>query len=174
MSSKSLLYTRDGKIVPLNSLHGKKPFFRKEAVNEREITIATLLRKNPHPNIVTFYTISPKRRYIDMEMLDTKKTIPKKKLISTLSSVKDHLQSLGIMYIDWKPDQVGLTPDGTIKLFDFDVSGTIDTKTKKWILPPPTIMWSYRQADARGLTDPYEIDDYAFTLLYPPSDFKEA
>ena len=107
-----------------------------------------------------------------MEMLDTTKKIPKRKILSTLRIVKDHLQSLGIMYIDWKPDQVGITTDGTIKLFDFDLSGIIDTKTKKWIVPAPSIYWSYRQAEERGLTDPYEIDDYAFTLMYPPADFK--
>jgi serine/threonine protein kinase len=168
---KSKIYTRSGDIKTIDKLHAGKPFFRKET-HSREIAIAQLLRANPHPNIVTFYIISPKHNYIDMELLDTTKKIPKQQILTTLKKVKDHLQSLGIMYIDWKTDQIGITKDGTIKLFDFDLSGVIDTKTKKWTTPAPSFYWSYTQAEARGLTDPYEIDDYAFTLMYPPKGFK--
>jgi len=168
---KSKIYTFDGQIQTIDKTHAGNPFFRKET-DFREIAIANILRAHPHPNIVTFYTISPKRRYIDMEMLDTTKPIPKQRILQIMSTVKDHLQSLGIMYIDWKTDQIGTAKDGTIKLFDFDASGIIDKKTKKWTIHPPTIYWSYTQAEARGLTDPYEIDDYAFTLMYPPKGFK--
>ncbi len=108
-----------------------------------------------------------------MEMLDTTAKIPKRKLMDTLSTVKQHMQSLGIIYIDWKTDQVGLAADGTIKLFDFDMSALIDTKTRAWIYPPSPLAWSYRQAAARNLKDPLEIDDYAFTLIYPPKGFVE-
>ncbi len=169
-SSSSLHYTMAGEIVPIERLSHGHPFFRK-STNNRELTIAQLLRKNPHPNIVTFYTISPKHRFIDMEMLDTAAKIPKRKLLDTLKAVKAHLQSLGIIYIDWKTDQVGLAADGNIKLFDFDMSALIDTKTRAWISPPTSLNWAYRQATARGLKDPIEIDNYAFTLIYPPKDF---
>ncbi len=170
MQKSSLHYTMAGEIVPIDRLWHGRPFFRK-STNSREITIAKLLRRHPHPNIVTFYTISPTHRFVDMEMLDTATKRPKRKLLEILRVVKAHLQSLGIMYIDWKPDQVGLAADGTIKLFDFDMSALIDTKTHAWISPPTSLNWSYRQATARGLKDPIEIDDYAFTLIYPPKDF---
>lgn len=167
---QSYIFTREGDVNKLDKLHDGKPFFRKET-NMREIEIVSILRKHPHPNIVTYYTISPKRMYIDMELLNTKKTIPQDKLIETMKKVKDDLQSLGIMYVDWKPDQMGLTKNGTIKLFDFNASGRTDVKSKKWISVPPSY-WSYRQAEAKGLVDPYEIDEFTFTLMYPPKNFK--
>jgi hypothetical protein len=169
---KSMIYTRAGDIKPIDTLHRGIPFFRKQT-NYREIEIASLIRKHPHPNIVTFYTISPKHRYIDMEMLDTSKKLPKHKVLEVLRDVKDHLQSLGVMYIDWKVDQVGVSKDNTIKLFDFDLSALIDTKTNKWLINATEFSWSAYQAEARGITDPYEMDNYAFTLIYPPKDFKE-
>jgi serine/threonine protein kinase len=168
-----MIYTREGEIKPVNSLHFGKHFFRKET-NSREIEIVKLLQTHPHPNIVTFYTISPKQYYIDMEFLDTHVEIPKEKLIETMKGVKDHLQSLGILYIDWKPDQMGISEDGTIKLYDFDMSALIDPNTKAWIIHPTDIAFAYRQAEEAGLKDPREIDNYTFTLMYPPEDFKEA
>jgi hypothetical protein len=172
MQKTSLEYNMSGNIVPLDSLSHGRPFFRKRT-NKREIAIAQLLRRHPHPNIVTFYTISPKHLFVDMEMLDTTAKIPKRKLMDTLSTIKQHLQALGIVYIDWKTDQVGLAADGTVKLFDFDMSALIDTKTRAWIYPPSPRAWSYRQAAARNLKDPLEIDNYAFTLIYPPKGFVE-
>lgn len=168
--TKSMIYTFGGVTKPLDRLHNGKPFFRKQA-KSNEITIAQILRKHPHPNIVTFYTISPKHNYIDMELLKTSHDVSKQKVLKILAAVKDHLQSLGIMYIDWKVDQTGVAADGTLKLFDFDASGVIDLRTKNWIIDAPSY-WSYHQATARGITDPFAIDDFAFTLIYPPKNFK--
>jgi hypothetical protein len=35
-----------------------------------------------------------------------------------MKNVKDFLQSLGIMYIDWKIDNIGVSNVGAYKLFD--------------------------------------------------------
>ena len=77
--------------------------------------------------------------------------------------VKKHLQEFGIMYIDWKPDNIGIG-DGHLKLFDFDVSGLVDPKNPgKWILSPPE--WAaYKDALKVGKKTPIEIDDYSFAL----------
>jgi serine/threonine protein kinase len=54
----------------------------------------------------------------------SEKDYHKDTLISQALLAKNHLQTLGIMYIDWKPDNIGIDPDGKYKLFDFDLSGT--------------------------------------------------
>jgi serine/threonine protein kinase len=81
-------------------------------------------------------------------------------------AAKTYLQSLGIMYIDWKPDNMGVDKHGTYKLFDFNASGIATLPDcKEWIKKyRPFEHWSYRQALAKGLKDPKEIDDYAFEI----------
>ena len=76
--------------------------------------------------------------------------------------VKDYLQSIGIMYIDWKPDNIGISrKDGMLKLFDFDASGVIDLQSNTWIIRP--LDWySYKNAIDAGMRTPKEIDDYVF------------
>jgi len=54
----------------------------------------------------------------------------KKEAINAMKKVKTFLQSLGIIYMDWKIDNVGRGKDGNYKLFDFDGSGIIDINTK--------------------------------------------
>ena len=76
--------------------------------------------------------------------------------------VKDYLQSIGIMYIDWKPDNIGISrKDGMLKLFDFDASGVIDLQSNTWTIRP--LDWySYINAIDAGMRTPKEIDDYVF------------
>ena len=131
--------------------------------------ICELLMNNPHKNIVKIYGIG--KDYVDMELLNTDMDTTDKSIIKTIMLVvKAYLQRLGIMYIDWKLDNIGISEDGEIKLFDFDVSGTIDNETKKWIIEPKK-WWSYNNAIQNGMVTPTEIDNYAFdreiTRLYP-------
>jgi hypothetical protein len=155
-----------------------KPFFRKifdvpfeEAINEFQII--TILQANPaHPNIVTYYEVNPGES-IDMEELITYSTdedyhdnyiLNKKELakqIAAMKKVKDYLQGLGIIYLDWKFDNIGKSPekDGDYKLFDFDHSGWIDTDTNEWLIKPEFLN------SFSGLEDklsPKELDDWAF------------
>jgi hypothetical protein len=169
---------KDGDMIKTDETFNGKPFFRKvfyldesnsniekknrlaQAANA-EYKISSILIKNPFPNIVTFYEVN--KEYIEMEALDTNITtkLNSEKLKETMKKVKDFLQSLGIMYIDWKTDNIGISKDGTYKLFDFDVSGLIDLTTNKWIIEP-LHFWSYNKAIENGCTTPQEIDDYSF------------
>jgi hypothetical protein len=155
-----------GNITNLNEKFNGANFFRKFGASISEHAIARILQKHPHPNIVKIYRITD--AYIDIE--EVKPTIyirhyDKKALIDAANSAKNHLQSLGIMYIDWKPDNLGLSDDGTYKLYDFDASGIIDLQTNKWLIKP-SLMWSYSQALANGKKDPKEIDDFAFEINF--------
>lgn len=48
-----------------------------------------------------------------MELLRTDQKVDTYKLFQSMKSVKDFLQSIGIFYIDWKLDQIGISRDGT-------------------------------------------------------------
>ena len=130
----SRIYTLDGHFTTdPKLLHEGKYIFRKMTNDIGEKKICELLMNNPHKNIVKIYGIG--KDYVDMELLNTDMDTTDKSIIKTIMlDVKAYLQRLGIMYIDWKLDNIGISEDGEIKLFDFDVSGTIDNETKKWIL----------------------------------------
>ena len=163
-----------GDVIETDDTFNGKPFFRKVFYNDKnnaeryiksrkaaniEIEISRILIENPFLNIVTFYEIN--NNYIEMEELDMETKLKPEKLKETMGKVKDFLQSVGIMYIDWKIDNIGISKDGTYKLFDFDVSGLIDLKTNNWIIKPLEY-WSYNTAIENGCTTPKEIDDYSF------------
>lgn len=155
-------YELDGALTTDSTkLYKGQDFFRKMTKNKNEIKLCKLIQKNPHKNIVEIYNVG--RNYIDMELLNT--DIPAKDMSDvkdTMNEVKSYLQNLGVMYIDWKLDNVGISvKDGYYKLFDFDVSGLINIKTQKWKIKPP-IYAAYRKAIVNGAQTPAEIDDSAF------------
>jgi hypothetical protein len=166
----------DGRMKKTDETYDGKPFFRKvfyydktssdiekktrlEQAAEAEIAIVNILMNNPYPNIATYYQVN--KDYVEMEELDTSSKKNQTEIMETMTNVKDFLQSLGIMYIDWKDDNIGIAKDGTYKLFDFDVSGLIDLKTNQWIVEPLKF-WSYNKAIENGCQTPKEIDDFAF------------
>lgn len=162
--SHSQMYTLSGEFEDLDGEYiNSMPFFRKISRNKTELKIAKMIMDNPHPNIVTIYHIGPE--YIDMELLEPCYDYDRDRLEldDSMNKAKSHLQSLGIMYIDWKPDNTGISRDEykIRKLFDFDVSGVIDITTKKWIDEPEAYV-SYLNSIKKGLTDPYDIDNYSF------------
>ncbi|MDI9313033.1 MAG: hypothetical protein QM535_22675, partial [Limnohabitans sp.] len=106
------------------------------------------------------------KNYIDMELLETDMSLQDtNKIKNIMMNVKSYLQSLGIIYIDWKLDNIGISDDGKIKLFDFDVSGLIDIATKEWIIEPPKY-YSYNKAIQHGMVTPIDIDNYAFDIEF--------
>lgn len=161
--------------------YNDNPFFRKYGApyNSRsqayskhvETTIVKILMDHPHDNIVNYYEIS--EDYITMEQVSSAKSDPSfceegplsyEEIIEIqqiMRKVKDFLQSLGIMYIDWKYDNLGKSVDGNYKLFDFDASGLIDLNSQEWILKPQHF-WSYNEAVKNGAKTPKEIDDWSF------------
>ena len=156
-----------------NTYEGK-PFFRKLYPKKRkendtrhiEKQIVEILMNNPHPNIVTFYEVN--NRYLDMEVLDSPHSNPdfydnfkdETPIIrKVMIDVKDFLQQLGIMYIDWKYDNIAKGKDGNYKLFDFDSSGIVDKD--RWKVKPPN-HWSFKNAKEKFCKTPKEIDDWSF------------
>ena len=156
------IYTAEGDITedPKTLIDGKD-FFRKmtptRAYNKGEKEICEILMKHPHKNIVKIYDVTDK--YIDMELVNTDLIkVSMSKLQKDMMEVKTFLQELGIMYIDWKLDNIGIGNDGELKLFDFDVSGLYKGE---WIIKPPEF-WAYNNAVEHGMKTPVEIDNYAF------------
>lgn len=66
-----------------------------------------------------------------MELLDTENIDIEKAKIQ-MKKVKTFLHGLGIIYMDWKPDNIDKY--GNYKLFDFDASGLVNTKG--WKIKP--------------------------------------
>lgn len=121
--------------------------------------------KNPHENIIKIYDVGVD--FIDMELLNTDMSSAAMiQVKNKMTEVKAHLQNLGIMYIDWKLDNIGISDDGQFKLFDFDGSGLIDIETKEWIIEPPKHWWSYNNAIKNGMKNPVDIDNYAFDIEF--------
>ena len=138
-------------------MHNGKPFFRKEYPWPIERAIANILLANPHPNIVQIYRIGP--TYIDMELL---RPLAKKDLDPTqFQEAKRHLQKLGIAYMDWKMDNVGLGADGLQKVYDFNMSGIYDVGSNVFTMEPMQgIQW--KAAAAKGYTRPTNMNNSAF------------
>ena len=106
-----------------------------------------------------------------MELLDTdhftKKTEYSSKEIEVLrehmTRAKDHLQSLGISYVDWKIDNIGYSHQTKqYKLFDFDGSGLFDKENNnRWInCPEPFNI--YRYSIINKIIDPISMDNNGF------------
>lgn len=147
-------------ITDLNERFQGLPFFRKY-IQYLEYSIYQILQENPHPNLVTVYRLT--ETFVDIELLTPVNELPdydEGSIVVAASLVKEHLQGLGVFYMDWKSDNLGKTDTGTYRLFDFDGSGYFH---QEWIIKPMPY-WSYRQASEKGLTDPKEMDDYAFEL----------
>jgi hypothetical protein len=156
----SKIYTLKGSIEDIDIQHHGLPIFRKTTKSVVEIEIVKRLMENPHTNIVNIYAVTS--NCIDMELLDTNIcNFSKDAIKAIMASVKQHLQALGIIYIDWKYDNVGVGSDGELKLFDFDVSGIIDVATNIWIMEPAHY-YAYNDAVKNGMKTAKEIDDYAF------------
>ena len=180
--TKSTIYNMNNDTTEnSDETYNNKPFFRKNGApynsisqaysKQVETTIVKILMDHPHINIVNYYEINDD--YITMEQVSSAKSDPSffeegplsyEEIIEiqqTMRKVKDFLQSLGIMYIDWKYDNLGKSVDGNYKLFDFDASGLIDLQSNEWILKPHHY-WSYNEALKNGAKTPKEIDDWSF------------
>lgn len=160
-----IVYTLDGEFIKYPEiLHKGKDFFRKMTNSTIEKRLCEILMKNYHKNIIKIYGIY--EDYIDMELLDIdidKENINKIK--NAMIDVKTYLQKLGIVYIDWKLDNIGINNNGHIKLFDFNASGLINIETKEWIKKAP-LYWSHREAIINSMKMPIDIDNYAFNIEF--------
>jgi serine/threonine protein kinase len=168
MEYSSKLYNSDGDIIDINETINGTPFFRKEfysdSANERDIV--RLIKRCDFTNIVKIYYVEYK--YYDSEMLLTPIMLSKEnvnQIINDMRNAKLELQSKGIIYIDWKLDNIGFSiKDNVYKLFDFDSSGIISNNCKEWIKPAPH-RWIYKKSFEKGLSFPLDIDNYCFDLF---------
>jgi serine/threonine protein kinase len=159
------VFTLDGELITDPTiLHKGNDFFRKMTNSIAEKKICEILINHPHKNIIEIYSVG--KDYVDMELLNTdmnRQDISKIKNI--MMEVKTYLQSLGIMYIDWKLDNIGISDHGQLKLFDFNASGLINIETNTWIIEPQE-WWSYNKALQNGMVSPFDIDNYAFDIEF--------
>ena len=167
----SVIYN-DGEFTDTDETYDGKPFFRKifyysnpptekqKKIVEAETKIVKILMLHPFQNIANYFVVND--NYVDMEELNVK-DIKIEEIIEPMKQVKEFLQNLGIMYIDWKIDNIGLDKNGIYKLFDFDASGLIDIKSQKWIIEP-IHLFSYKKAIENGCKTPKEIDDWSFNF----------
>lgn len=139
MSNTYLYYNCEGKIIEVDyqkeSYDCSSRHFRKFCDDDIEPIICRKLVENPHPNCVTIYNVDG--YIVDMELLDTDKKLDHSHLIDIEKAIK-HLNSMGIVYIDLKPDNIGFSlKDGVYKLFDFNMSGIVKPdKNNEWFIKP--------------------------------------
>jgi hypothetical protein len=105
------IFTTTGKFINEPSiLYNGQNFFRKMTTNINEIELCKLLMKNPHKNIIKIYDIGTD--YVDMELLNiSMHGVDMSEIIKIFTEVKEYLQNLGIIYIDWKLDNIGISYD---------------------------------------------------------------
>jgi serine/threonine protein kinase len=135
---ESISYDLAGNYSVLGDTYDNKPFFRKHIDMDCEsdyieYMVSILVMRNPHPNIVTIYNITP--NYIDMELLSIG-SIKKKMNFVDISNAIEHLHSLNIVYIDLKLENIGISfENNKTKIFDFNCCGILLNKNN-WIFEP--------------------------------------
>jgi len=135
---ESISYDLNGHYSLIRKTYNDKPFFRKHISLEYEsdfieYIVASKIKRNPHPNLVTIYDITTS--YIDMELLETD-NIKKKIDFNEIKRALIHLHKLNVVYIDLKLPNIGITRNtGETKIFDFNCCGILLTNTK-WLYKP--------------------------------------
>lgn len=165
----SKVYTFKGEIENIDvdlSQYNNQHIFKKLTRSKVELAICHILMVHPHENIVKIFEVGTD--YVIMEHVNIDLTsMCKNYILATMRTVKTYLQNFGIIYIDWKPDNIGIGIDGKLKLFDFDVSGLLDVNNVnpinpgEWIIEPKPF-YAYTHAILDGFNTPIEIDNYAF------------
>lgn len=180
----SIVMDLEGGITRTDKLYDGHPFFRKTFVNVKHplpssshaydqayshrIEHAIYKRIKAHPllpNVVNVYDITD--THVDIELLDTSiKCVHYPQAHTAAAQAKDQLQSIDVMYIDWKIDNMGITKDKarTYKIFDFDVSGIVKKENPNMWEMEPLHYYNYKKVFKDHLS-PKEIDDLAFKML---------
>lgn len=168
MIETSKIYNSNGDLLKLNEKINGLTFFRKEfyvdSANERDIV--RMIKRNDFKNVVKIYNVDYK--FYDSELVETPINLTNNNIdniLSDMSNAKFELQKKGIIYIDWKLDNVGFSQsDNVYKLFDFDSSGIISVNCNEWIKPPPH-RWLYKNAFKKGHSLPLDIDNDCFDVF---------
>ena len=167
----SKMLNSNGEIVNLNDTKNGRPFFRKMSTDQNELIIAGRLKRNPHPNIVKIYHVG--KNFYDMELVKTG-NLTKRYCLNQRSGLvraKNHMHRIGIVYIDWKVDNMGTGARGNIKIFDFDMSGLLSRKlwyfNNNWNRLPRFKGFLLRNAEKRQPNaTPITLDNYIFDNFF--------
>ena len=132
----SIQYNSDGKFTFLDDVWNGKPFYRKYFNNNNEYLAYQKIYKNPHPNIVNIFKLD--KNYVDLELLNTHiLNTDIDKIIIDMIKVKEHLQSIGIIHLNWTTENIGFDSHKNFKLFDFNCCGIINQYDKsQWLSRP--------------------------------------
>lgn len=161
-----------------------------------EIAICkTLLEINSKEinNIVTIYDVYPSKIILEYlptilitenEMKDVKginesnnlccssmkqiKKMNKEVLKSSIENARVYLNDIGIVYIDYKLDNIGMDSNGNYKLFDFDASGIVNKNENKWMIEPPNyfVYKKLKQLYSNTIKNKLYYDIYAIQLFF--------
>lgn len=148
-------------------------------------------RRLDHPNILKFVALAPDRRrsYIVTEFvagaslanrLKGHVCLPEREALSIASQIcaaLDHVHESGVVHYDLKPDNVMVSPDGTIRLIDFGLAHTAVT-TRFAFSGPATALGSadyvapeqIARKRGRKSVDIYGVGAMLYEMLtgYPP------
>ena len=173
---QSKMYTLEGDIVTIDDNYKGQDIFRKQVRRKVELIISKKIMENPNPYIVTIYDVNNEHSTVDMELLTTNYELNNEninKIHVTIKEALKYLHSINIMYIDWKYDNIGLSKDGTFKLFDFDASGIATVDNKNWLTrsqeskqtwsPPASYSWGV--ALINHITSPLCADNFICFLF---------
>jgi len=152
-----------------------------------ELQIVTKIKdyKDKCKHIVNIIDINESEKFYICEKLtiiDNIEYLPeeeRKKIYYDLKEARTFLRNLGIVYLDWKVNNIGIDLDGNIKLFDFDASGIFtlpdfkspDYNIATWEpLYKPTyihVMYNYalkmlNQFNCSSKTNPIQLDTFLF------------
>jgi len=158
-----------------------------------EIAICKTLKeidsKEINPNIVIIYDVFPSK--IILEYLPTILITPnemkgmngmnelnsgmkrlnssnKEFLKSAINNARVFLNNMGIVYIDYKLDNIGIDYNGNYKLFDFDSSGIVNKTENKWMIEPPNhfVYCKLKKQYGNTIKNKIDYDIYAIQLFF--------
>lgn len=150
----SLFLNQFGILKPLNKLtKNGTPFFRKLITKEltnhnNELIICKKIKSTASPILLKIYDVREDEceeldivGYVDEEILETKfcnRSFFEKDGYVDLVENLNELHKLGIVYLDFKKDNIGYSKlDGRFKFFDFDFSGIVKPNLpNQWLYPP--------------------------------------
>ena len=160
----------DGEFIYTKETYNGKRFFQKMIAEEYiiEIEIYDFVKSHNHPNICNCYLIDHENKTITMEFLKTYLPIPYK-AIDIMRSLKSFLQSNGIVYLDWKPDNIGIDEKGVIKLFDFNSSSFFQNQE---FIPNDSFIFE-DFITKTPYTTPIECDNWKFEENFVKSMIKD-
>ena len=147
--------------------------------------------KEINPNIVVIYDVFPSKIILEylpiilitpnemkgmnvlngMNELNGMKRLNssnKEFLKSAINNARVFLNNMGIVYIDYKLDNIGIDYNGNYKLFDFDSSGIVNKTENKWMIEPPNhfVYRKLKKQYGSTIKNKIDYDIYAIQLFF--------